>query len=224
MSEETIHDIKERLLASPSKSLRRLSQETNLPYSTCRRAAKKAKLPAYHVSCIQELLLMDHEKRDFLTQYLGILGVNIFTDEIWFHLSEYVNSQNMCIWAAEKPHTVHEEPLHIEGQSVQKYTPHNRKTQRHYTPRDSSRQRQHFGKSIPEFAEMHSSVLGCERRPVSASIMGRSCFASFPVCVYKFSSHYLNNIIFINNSLGPLVTESPCISGLLSWNQKTLRF
>ena len=49
----------------------------------------------------------------------------------------------------------------IEGQSVQKYTPHNRTTQRRYTPRDSSRQRRHFGKSIPEFGETHSSVLGC---------------------------------------------------------------
>ena len=29
----------------------------------------------------------------------------------------------------------------------------------------------HFGKSIPEFGETHSSVLGCERRPVSASII-----------------------------------------------------
>ena len=52
-----------------------------------------------------------------------------------------------------------------------------------------------FGKSIPEFGEALSSVLGCERRPVSASIMSRSCFALFPVCVYKFSSHYLNNVI-----------------------------
>ena len=83
----------------------------------------------------------------------------------------------------------------IEGQSVQKYTPHNR-TQRRYMPRDSSRQRRYFGKSISEFGETHSSVLGCERRPVSASIMSSSCFASFPVCVYKFSSHYVNNIIF----------------------------
>ena len=83
-----------------------------------------------------------------------------------------------------------------EGQSVQKYTPHNRTTQRRDTPRDSSRQRRHFGKSIPEFGETHWSVLGCERRPVSASIMSRSCFASFAACVYKFSSHYFNNIIF----------------------------
>jgi len=99
----------------------------------------------------------------------------------------------------------------IEGQSVQKYTPHNRITQRRYTPRDSRRQRRHFGKSIPEFEETHSSVLGCERRPVSASILSRSCFASFPVCVYKFSSHYLHNIIFIDNSLGPLARDSSCI-------------
>ena len=90
----------------------------------------------------------------------------------------------------------------IEGKSVQKYTPHNRTTQRRYTPRDSSRQRRHFGKGIPEFGETHSSVLGCERRPVSASIMSRSCFASFPVCVYKFSNHYLNNIIFYRQQFG----------------------
>ena len=85
----------------------------------------------------------------------------------------------------------------IEGHSVQKYTPHNRKTQRRYTPRDSSRQLRHFGKSIPEFGETHSSVLGCERKPVSASIMSKSCFASFPVGVYKFSSHYLNSNIYL---------------------------
>ena len=91
MSEETIHDVKERLLASPSKSLRRLSQETNLPYSTCQRAAKKAKLRAYRVSCVQELLPMDHEKRvqfclgmqDFLTQNPGILDVTFDVEYIY---------------------------------------------------------------------------------------------------------------------------------------------
>ena len=33
----------------------------------------------------------------------------------------------------------------IEGRGVQKYTPHNRTTQRRYTPRHSSRQLRHFG-------------------------------------------------------------------------------
>ena len=81
MSEETIHDVKERLLGSSSKSLRSLSQETNLPYSTWQRSANKAKLRAYRVSCVQELLPMDHEKRvrfclwvkNFLPQNPGIL-------------------------------------------------------------------------------------------------------------------------------------------------------
>ena len=80
--------------------------------------------------------------------------------------------------------------------------PHNRTTQRRYRPRDWSRQRRRFGNSIPEFGETHSSVFGCERRPFSVSIMSRSCFASFPVCVYKFSSHYLNNIIFYRQQFG----------------------
>ena len=35
-----------------------------------------------------------------------------------------------------------------------------------------------FGKSIPEFGETYSSVLGCGRRAVSSSNMSRSCFAS----------------------------------------------
>jgi hypothetical protein len=54
---------------------------------------------------------------------------------------------------------------HIEEQSVQKYTQHNQTTDRRYTP---SRQRRHFGNSIPEFGETHSNVLGCEKRPFSA--------------------------------------------------------
>jgi hypothetical protein len=59
-----------------------------------------------------------------------------------------------------------------------------------------------MGIGIPEFGETHSSVLGFERRPFSALIMSRSCFTSFPVCVYKFSSHYLNNIIFYRQQFG----------------------
>ena len=81
-----------------------------------------------------------------------------------------------------------------------------------YTPRDLSCQRRHFEKSIPEFRETHSSVLGCERRPVSASIMSRSCFVSFLVCVYKFLSYYLNNLIFIDNSLRSLARDSHCMT------------
>jgi len=55
MSEETIQNVKNRLLASPKKSLRRLSQESWLSRSTCQRAAKKAKLHAYRIPVVHEL-------------------------------------------------------------------------------------------------------------------------------------------------------------------------
>jgi hypothetical protein len=92
ISEETIHDAKERLLTSPSKSPRKISQETNLPYPTCERAAKIAKLRAYRESCVQELLPIDHEKRvrfylwikDFLTQNPRISDYTFFTDKHGF--------------------------------------------------------------------------------------------------------------------------------------------
>ena len=49
--------------------------------------------------------------KDFLTQNPGILDVTLFTDEVRFHLSGYVNSQNTRMWAAANPRTVHEEPF-----------------------------------------------------------------------------------------------------------------
>ena len=36
----------------------------------------------------------------------------LVTDEAWFHLSGYVNSQNSRHWAIENPHVIHESPLH----------------------------------------------------------------------------------------------------------------
>jgi hypothetical protein len=50
MCDHTVQDVKDQLLASPRKSLRRLSQETGIPYSMYQRAAKKAKLHQYCVS------------------------------------------------------------------------------------------------------------------------------------------------------------------------------
>jgi len=44
----------------------------------------------------------------------GILDNTWFSDEAWFHLSDYVDSQNSRIWASESPNAIHEEPLHSE--------------------------------------------------------------------------------------------------------------
>jgi hypothetical protein len=40
-----------------------------------------------------------------------ILDKCLFSDEAWFHLSGYLNKQNMRIWSAENPHEFVETPL-----------------------------------------------------------------------------------------------------------------
>ena len=127
MSDQRVADVKQRLQQSPKKSLRRLSQETGLSYSTCQRAAKKAKLKAYRVTVDQELKPLDTQKRmaycEWFMKLFGeddeLLDITWYSDEAWFHLSLYVNSQNTRIWATEHPHEFHEVPLHSEKTSSQ---------------------------------------------------------------------------------------------------------
>jgi hypothetical protein len=42
------------------------------------------------------------------------LGECVFSDEAWFHLSEYVNSQNSRFWSSENPRLLHEVLLHSQ--------------------------------------------------------------------------------------------------------------
>lgn len=126
MSVQTIDNVQTRLLNSPKKSLRRLSQETGISYGTCQRAAKKAGLRPYRVHMMQALKEADHEERrrycqwfqDVLIPRPNILSITWFTDEAWFHLSGYVNTQNSRYWAAVNPHVIHETPLYDEKVGV----------------------------------------------------------------------------------------------------------
>ena len=47
-----------------------------------------------------------------------LLDITSYSDEAWFHLSGYVNSQNTRMWATEHPHEFHEVPLHSEKTGV----------------------------------------------------------------------------------------------------------
>jgi hypothetical protein len=40
------------------------------------------------------------------------LSKTVFTDEAYFHLSGYMNSENIRMWSAENPHYYVEQPLH----------------------------------------------------------------------------------------------------------------
>jgi hypothetical protein len=69
----------------------------------------------------------DHEKRiryserftNFIqTKTVDILDITFFTDEAWFHLLGYVNTQNSRLWSSENPYAVHEKPMHDQKLGV----------------------------------------------------------------------------------------------------------
>jgi hypothetical protein len=103
-------------------SLRVLSQEIGLSRSTCQRAAKKAGLHSYRFRVVQELKHQYYDKRmtycrwfqTFIDENPGILDYTWFSDEAWFHLSGYVNSQNTRLWGSKNPHALFEEPFHSQ--------------------------------------------------------------------------------------------------------------
>lgn len=74
----------------------------------------------YRVTVTQQLLPVDIPRRIEYCQWFNenlrnddnILDLTFFSDEAWFHLSGYINSQNYRTWATENPHTFVETALH----------------------------------------------------------------------------------------------------------------
>jgi hypothetical protein len=63
LSNDSLEDIRARLLQSPRKSLRKLSQQTGMTYGSIQRATKRLKLHSYRVQVCHELKEIDKEKR-----------------------------------------------------------------------------------------------------------------------------------------------------------------
>ncbi|CAH1374506.1 unnamed protein product, partial [Tenebrio molitor] len=40
------------------------------------------------------------------------LDLTFYSDEAWFHLTDFINSQTMRMWSADNPHFFRETPLH----------------------------------------------------------------------------------------------------------------
>jgi transposase len=55
LSNNSLEDIRARLLQSPRKALRKLSQQTGMTYGSVQRAAKRLKLHPYRVQVCHEL-------------------------------------------------------------------------------------------------------------------------------------------------------------------------
>jgi hypothetical protein len=120
LTEEKLTDIQARLQLSPRKSLRRLSQETDVAYTTARRATKLLGFRPYRILEVHRIKHTHFNLSITFCSWLlrnvhgGIIDPNLFfmSDEAWFHVSGNVNAQKSHIWDTENPHVLHQRPLH----------------------------------------------------------------------------------------------------------------
>lgn len=126
-SEENVEAVRQLVEERPQLSVRHLHQELDLSYGTCRRILRHdLHLYPYRLQATHEILPVDKPKRqEFCQRFIDHFIVNnggiekiMFTDESWFHLSGYVNSQNMRMWSANNPHFFVEAPLHPQKVGV----------------------------------------------------------------------------------------------------------
>lgn len=120
VGQEVVEDLRERMAQSPRKSLSRLSAQSGVPYSTCQKVLKaRLHMKPYKITSVHQLKPADYPRRVAYCQWFEnhinnnrILDLSFFSDEAWFHLSGYVNSQNFRFWSTENPHEFEETPLH----------------------------------------------------------------------------------------------------------------
>lgn len=123
LNEQKLLDISDSMAQSPRKSMRKLAQQHDIGLATAHKAVRKElNLFPYKVMCVQELKPSDHDRRLNYCQWFKrfidqnsfeILDVMFYTDEAWFHLGGYVNSQNTRLWSATNPHDLHEAKIGV---------------------------------------------------------------------------------------------------------------
>ena len=116
-----LQDIQTAITRSPHKYLRKLCAQTGISLASAHTAVRKMmKFYPYLMQGFQELIPGDSVKRvnycrwvkNLIRGNIDVLDQVFLTDEAWFHLSGYVNSQNYLTWRTENPHNCTETPLH----------------------------------------------------------------------------------------------------------------
>jgi hypothetical protein len=113
MLEKTVNDIANRLLASPRKSLQRLCKKLDYQEACVKELLKRSACMLTGLQ-LSRNLYSKITIQTFIDENPGIFDYTLFSDEAWFHLSGYVNSQNTRLWGSENPHAMFEEPLHSQ--------------------------------------------------------------------------------------------------------------
>jgi hypothetical protein len=121
LTEEKVTDINAAMMKSPKKSVRRLSSQSGVSVGSVHKALKRSlKMHPYKIRIVHKLLPGDgvtrlhycHWFMESVTPDGDELDDWYWSDEAWFHLDGYVNSQNLQIWSTENPHALHESPLY----------------------------------------------------------------------------------------------------------------
>jgi hypothetical protein len=116
-----LQGIQTAIIRSPHKTLRKLSAETGASLGSVHTAVRKMlKSYPYRMQVFHELIHGAYAKRvnycrwfkNLIRGNIGVLDQVVFTDEVWFHLSGYVNGQNYRTWRTENPHNYTETALH----------------------------------------------------------------------------------------------------------------
>jgi hypothetical protein len=116
-----LQDIQTAIIRSPHKYLRKLSAQTSISLGSAHTAVRKVlELYPYRMQGFHELIHGDYAKRVNYCRWfknpirgnIGVLHQVFFTDEAWFHLSGYVNSQSYRTWRTENPNKYTKTALH----------------------------------------------------------------------------------------------------------------
>lgn len=109
-------------MRSPQRSARKHAAALGLSARSTRRILhEELKFHPYKLAVVQELNPRDFVARENASEALiGLPNDTIvfFSDEAHFHLSGYVNKQNMRYWSRDNPRELHQRPLHSERVTV----------------------------------------------------------------------------------------------------------
>lgn len=118
---EKVAEIQADILSTPSLSIRRLAKQSGVSKTRIHKLLRvELGMYPYRATQTHQLLPHDHEARAFFCEWISnvvendpnFLGHCFFSDEAWFHLDGYVNSQNSRQWSQANPHLIIEKPLH----------------------------------------------------------------------------------------------------------------
>ena len=124
---ENIRRVEEAVTTSLTRSANKHTRVLTLSNRTVRRILHDdLKFHRYKIQIVPQLFPRDpHNRLAFCGEFVRLVNARpdlldniIMSDEAHFHLSGFVNKQNLRYWYAEQPIQLHKKPLHAKKISV----------------------------------------------------------------------------------------------------------